>query len=156
MNAPGDRTTAGVLAPPPLIFGVPLLAGLLLELRWPWPALPAAVAPAVGIGAVLLGLVLAPSLVAFRRVRTPPEPWKPTRALVTTGIYRLTRNPMYLGMTLLYVGLAAWRNTAWPFLALPGVLATIHVGVVRREERYLEARFGEAYRDYARRVRRWL
>ena len=148
--------TAGVLAPPPLIYAVPLGVGLLLH-RWHViRLLPARFAAPVGIALLLLGLVAIPALLAFRRVKTSPEPWKPTTAMVTTGPYRLTRNPMYLGFTLLYLGTTCWVNTVWPLILLPLVLVTMHYGVITREEAYLERLFGEEYLAYKRRVRRWL
>jgi protein-S-isoprenylcysteine O-methyltransferase Ste14 len=106
--------------------------------------------------ALLLGLIVLPALLAFRRARTSPKPWKPTTALVTTGPYRFTRNPMYLGFTLLYLSTTVWVNTMWPVLFLPLVLLLMHYGVIIREEAYLERVFGEAYQTYRRRVRRWL
>lgn len=148
--------TAGVLAPPPLIYAAPLAVGLLLH-RWhAVRLLPARLAASVGIALLLLGLIGAPAVLAFRRVNTSPKPWKPTTAMVTTGPYRLTRNPMYLGFTLLYLGTTCWVNTLWPLLLLPLVLVTMHYGVIVREERYLERLFGEEYLTYKRRVPRWL
>jgi protein-S-isoprenylcysteine O-methyltransferase Ste14 len=148
--------TAGVIAPPPLIYGVPLLAGLLLD-RWvPWPLVAERRTVPGGLVLVLLGLVALPAILAFRRARTHPEPWKPTKALVTVGPYRYSRNPMYLGFTLCYAGIAIWQNSVWPLLALPVVIAVVRVGVIQREERYLEGLFGEDYRAYRAQVRRWL
>lgn len=156
MRRPPSRDTADVVAPPPLIFAIPLIAGLMLG-RWqPLPVVPAQFAPPLGIALAGLGMVAIPALLAFRRARTHAEPWKPTTALVTDGPYRLSRNPMYVGMTLGYLGVALWRNVAWPVMALPVVLWVMQVGVIVREERYLESLFGEEYRAYCRRVRRWL
>ncbi len=156
MSRRDTRPVAGVIAPPPLIFGVPLLAGLLLA-RWaPLPLVPPSLARPLGGLMIALGLLAIPALLAFRRARTHPEPWKPTSALVTSGPYRFSRNPMYLGMTLLYLGITTWQNVAWPLLALPLVGWVLHVGVIVREERYLEMLFGQEYLDYRRRVRRWL
>jgi protein-S-isoprenylcysteine O-methyltransferase Ste14 len=133
-----------------------LLAGLLID-RWaPWPIIAERVTLPIGLLGVLLGFIALPAILAFRRARTHPEPWKPTKALVTVGPYRYSRNPMYVGMTLLYLGTAVWQNTVWPLLALPVVLWVVQVGVVRREERYLEGLFGEDYRAYRDRVRPWL
>jgi len=145
-----------VIAPPPLIYGVPLAAGLVLNHYRPWPALSAELARIAGPVFVTLGFIGLPALLAFLRAGTHPEPWRPATALVLTGPYRLTRNPMYLGLALLYLGISLWVNTVWPLLALPLVLLVIHFGVVRREEAYLERRFGEQYRAYRARVRRWI
>lgn len=145
-----------VIAPPPLIFLVPLVLGVAVG-RWiPIPLLPRAWA--WGVGAVCLGLsgLVISAVRAFRRARTRPEPWKPTTALVTDGPYRFTRNPMYLGFALVYVGVTLLVNTLWPLLLLPVVLTVIHFLVIRREERYLERKFGDDYRAYLRTVRRWI
>jgi protein-S-isoprenylcysteine O-methyltransferase Ste14 len=149
-------TTAGVLAPPPLIYAGSLAVGLLLQHWHPVQLLPPGLATPLGLVAVLLGFVGLPAVLAFRRASTSPKPWKPTTALVTTGPYRFTRNPMYLGFTLLYLGTTIWVNTVWPMILLPLVLLLMHYGVILREEAYLERVFGEAYLTYRRRVRRWL
>jgi protein-S-isoprenylcysteine O-methyltransferase Ste14 len=145
-----------VIAPPPLIYLVPLGLGLLLQWWRPVPLLPERLALPVGVAFLLLGLVALPALRQFIRAGTHPEPWKPTTALVTGGPYRFTRNPMYLGFTLIYIGIACWVNTAWPVVLLPLVLLVMHYGVILREEAYLERKFGEEYRAFRGRVRRWL
>jgi protein-S-isoprenylcysteine O-methyltransferase Ste14 len=155
-TTPDRPKLAGVVAPPPLIFGVPLISGLLLD-RWrPLPFLPPEWAPRIGIP-IFLGLFVGfPAVLAFRRAATSPNPWRPATALVTSGPYRFTRNPMYLGMLLLYLGGSCWGNSLWPLFFLPLVLWVMQAGVIAREESYLEERFGEAYRQYRARVRRWL
>ena len=145
-----------MLAPPPLIYLVPLGLGLLLHRRYPLEAPGQRVAAVVGLAFILSAAVVLPALLAFRRAATRPEPWRPATALVTDGPYRLSRNPMYLGFTLLYLGIALRSGSLWPLLFLPLVLVTMHFGVIVREEAYLERRFGEAYREYRRRVKRWL
>jgi protein-S-isoprenylcysteine O-methyltransferase Ste14 len=145
-----------VIAPPPLIYALPLAAGLVLNHYRPWPALPAGIARIAGPVCVLLGCIGFPAIIAFFRAGTRPEPWRPSTALVIAGPYRITRNPMYLGFALLYLGTSLWVNTAWPLLALPAVLLVMHFGVIRREEAYLERRFGDPYRAYRARVRRWI
>jgi protein-S-isoprenylcysteine O-methyltransferase Ste14 len=117
-----------------------------------------------GVGQQLVGLVVLAAglgamgwgLLTFVRARTPLNPMRPARQLVTWGPFRFSRNPMYLGLTLAYVGLAVLVNQAWPLALLPLVLVAVHFGIVRREERYLRAAFGSQYGDYAERVRRWL
>jgi protein-S-isoprenylcysteine O-methyltransferase Ste14 len=90
------------------------------------------------------------------RAKTTLNPAGPASTLVTGGPFRFTRNPIYLGDTLMYLGLALLFGRRGPLLLLPGVLAALDRGVIRREERYLERRFGRQYRAYRARVRRWL
>src|SRR4051794_688692 len=152
-----QHDTAGVVAPPPLIYLGGLILGFVLEVLLPGVDLPAWLE--WGIGALLvvagLGLLLWFNPL-FSRKGTAVEPWKPTTAIVTTGPYRFTRNPAYLGMALTYVGIAALSSAVWVLLPLPVVLAVIDRGVILREERYLERKFGEEYLAYKRSVRRWL
>jgi len=103
------------------------------------------------------GVALAASaIVLFRRAGTSPVPIQPTTALVAQGPYRFTRNPMYVGLAALYAGIALLVNSLWPLVLLPVVLIAIRWWVIAREEAYLERKFGDAYRAYTRRVRRWL
>ncbi len=81
---------------------------------------------------------------------------KPTNALVSSGPFRFSRNPMYVGLTLLYLSISLILNTAWPLVFLPGALLLMQFGVIKREETYLEGLFGQDYRQYRARVRRWL
>lgn len=156
LTSEARRETAGVLAPPPLIYLLPIALSFLLH-RWrPVPLVAPATALAVGIACILPALVALPALLAFRRAGTRAEPWRPTTALVTTGPYRFSRNPMYVGFTLLYLGIGFLANSVWPLLLLPLVLVVMHFGVIVREEAYLERLFGEEYRSYRRRVRRWI
>jgi protein-S-isoprenylcysteine O-methyltransferase Ste14 len=92
----------------------------------------------------------------FRAAGTNIPPDLPTTALVTEGIYARTRNPFYLGSTLVYLGLAVAAGSLWAIVLMVPMLWVINVGVVAREERYLERKFGEAYRTYKGRVRRWV
>lgn len=155
-QGPSSPHSAGVLAPPPAIYLLGLLLGFLLQ-RWrPLPLLAPPLGAALACVFLLAGLVGVPALLAFRRARTSPKPWRPTTALVTTGPYRFSRNPMYLGFTAIYLGVALWANALWPVLLLPVVLITMQFGVIHREEAYLERLFGAEYRAYRQRVRRWL
>ena len=104
-----------------------------------------------GAGALFVG-----AFGRFRRAGTAVEPWRPSTALVTGGVYRFTRNPIYLGMALLYFGLALAVDSAVTLALLLPLLALVQVGVVSREERYLEAKFGDDYRRYRAAVRRWI
>jgi protein-S-isoprenylcysteine O-methyltransferase Ste14 len=80
----------------------------------------------------------------------------PTTALVVDGIYARTRNPLYLGTTLVYLGLSIAAGSLWAILLALPLLWVIYVGVIAREERYLERKFGDSYRTYKQRVRRWV
>ncbi len=147
---------AHVVAPPPLIYAVPLAAGLVLHHFLPQTVIAPTWARIVGPALVLLGFFGLPAVIAFFRAGTPPQPWRPSTALVTTGPYRLSRNPMYVGFTLFYAGISLWVNSLWPLLALPIVLVIMQRGVIAREEAYLERLFGDDYRAYRARVRRWV
>lgn len=153
-----DGNTVGpVRFPPPAVYVAGLLLGWAAEAIRPTPNLP--VIPAVIMFVLGVGLfaVLDPAATArFKQADTNFIPWKPATALVTDGPYRFTRNPMYLGMASLYAGIALGTGLLWALALLPVVLAVIQVAVIRREERYLEDLFGQPYRDYRARVRRWI
>ncbi|MBW4696958.1 MAG: isoprenylcysteine carboxylmethyltransferase family protein [Aphanocapsa lilacina HA4352-LM1] len=150
------QPTAGVLAPPPLIFGAGFAVGMLLQ--WLVPLrVGIGAAPPLGGAGVVLGAGLA--LWSFRelaRRNTPLSPYEATTSLVEEGSYRFSRNPIYLALALVYAGLALWLGALWPLLVLPVVLWIMVRGVIEREEIYLERRFEEAYRRYKARVRRWI
>jgi protein-S-isoprenylcysteine O-methyltransferase Ste14 len=155
-----DTATAGVIARPPLLFLTALVLGLAADQLLPWPfAIPASdwVQWAVAGSLILIGLALAVAGIRnFSSAATPVPTNQPTRALVTTKIHGWSRNPIYLGMFLIYggIGIAA-RSPSILILTLP-LAITIRCGVVAREEAYLEGRFGDTYRGYKARVRRWL
>ena len=148
--------TSGVVAPPPALYAVPLAIGLLLQHWYPLPIFSHGGGTILGIVLLLGGLVGAPAVMAFRQADTSPKPWVPSTALVTSGPYRFTRNPMYLGFTLMYLGVTFWANAAWPLFLLPLVLVAMHYGVILREEAYMSTVFGEEYAAYRARVRRWV
>jgi len=155
--APDAQDHANVRIPPPLIFASGLIAGLLLEKLLPVVLLPPALVWVAAPIFLLLGVVLtAWSTFSFHRHRTTPIPIRPASALVVSGPYRFTRNPMYVGMACFYLAFALWFNIFWALIALCAVIAIVHVYVIGREERYLERKFGESYREYRARVRRWL
>ena len=151
--------TAGVLAPPPFIFGGGLVIALCLEAIQPMRLLPERRAWlfAAGIPLMIFGLSLSIVVVrTFRRATTPVSPRRPTARLVTNGPYRYSRNPDYLAQLAVYSAMALVLDTAWPLLFLPILVPLIRQTVILREERYLEAKFGQEYRDYKARVRRWI
>jgi protein-S-isoprenylcysteine O-methyltransferase Ste14 len=151
------RDISGVIAPPPLIFLGGLGIGFALEALLPGSSLPDALAWILGGALLLAGIALLFSFErAFHRKQTAANPWRPTTAIATDGPYRLTRNPAYVGMAVVYVGIAVCSQALWALLPLPIVLAIIDRGVIAREERYLERKFGQEYVDYKPRVRRWV
>lgn len=156
---PGAPTadSSGVEVPPPLFYLAGFLAGVALELVFPIgrPPVVVTVLGAVVAGTLWLALDGA-AMLFFRRAGTSMLVTNPTTALVTSGPYRFTRNPMYVGMAFLYIAIALALGVVWALIVLPAVLATVDRLVIAREEPYLESRFGERYLDYKRRVRRWL
>jgi protein-S-isoprenylcysteine O-methyltransferase Ste14 len=151
------RDTSGIRVPPPLYYGAAFLVGVTLELVFPtnWPPFGIRLAAAVLAGGAWLALDGA-AMLFFRRAGTSMVPMNPTTALVTSGPYRFTRNPMYLGMAFLYAAFAFLFGVIWALVLLPAVIVIVDRFVIAREEPYLERKFGQAYRDYKQRVRRWL
>lgn len=148
---------AGMSVPPPLLYAGALLVGLAINWRVPRPLLPTQFARVVGIGCLVAqALLVVPALRAMRRANTGIRPDTPSTTLVDTGPFRYSRNPIYVAMTLLYLGITALVNARWPLLLLPFVLVMIRRQVVEREEPYLERTFGADYLQYKARVRRWL
>jgi protein-S-isoprenylcysteine O-methyltransferase Ste14 len=158
-SAAGSRGP-GVRIPPPLFFVAGLLVAWWLDSRLTFEIARSGAGAAqitLGVAAVVVGVgVAAWGVVTYVRARTAIVPIRPARQLVVTGPYRLTRNPMYVGFTSVYVGVALWLNAAWPLVLLPGVLGSLYVLVIRREEQYLSIEFGDAYEAYCRRVRRFV
>ena len=144
-----------VVFPPALFAGGLLVGGLLqwlLPLRLPGPWL-----AWLGPAAIVLGVSLAIwARSCMSAAGTDPNPFHATSAIVTGGPYRFTRNPMYVAMVIAFLGVALWARAATLLAVLAPVALVLHFGIVRREERYLEVKFGETYLDYRRRVRRYL
>jgi protein-S-isoprenylcysteine O-methyltransferase Ste14 len=155
-----NTATAGVIARPPLLFLAALLLGFALDRLVPlWFTLPGGhlVQWMVAGSLILIGLALvAAGIRNFSRAATPVPTNEPTRALVTTGIHSWSRNPIYLGLFLVYGGIGVTGGSLWVLILILPLAITIRYGVVAREEAYLERRFGDAYRDYKTHVRRWL
>ena len=150
---------ARVAVPPPLVFLGALIAGVLVD-RFvvPW-SYPGGIGVRIGVAAIAIGGALAivlPAVRLFRKTHQDPKPWQPTPELVFDGPYRFTRNPMYVGMTLLTIGLGAGIGTLWTVPLSLAALGAVHLLAVRPEERYLAAKFGEPYLQYKARVRRYL
>jgi len=154
-----DRAVVRIFPP-----GVPLaavLAGIGLERIWPiqpWFDLPAPLRYWIG-GAIVFGSVLGLglwSVVLFRRSGQSENPWKPTSQIVERGPYRVTRNPMYLQMVLVCIGIAVILMNVWILLLTPVCAWVLQRYAIVAEEAYLEKKFGDAYRSYKDRVRRWI
>jgi len=153
----GDADSAGIRFPPPFLYAALAALAWWLDARWPLRIEAGGPLELVGAALVVAGLALDLSALGwFTLSGTSPLPFRPSARFVARGPYRLTRNPMYLGMTLLVsgIGLATER----PLLAVSALVAALVVDrtVIRREEAYLERRFGADYLDYKRRVRRWI
>lgn len=147
----------GIRVPPPLVYLATTLVGIAIDLIVPVRILPDAVAGWLGGALVVLGLTVGGiSVQEFGKARTTIHPNRPPSALVTTGPFRYSRNPMYLGLSVVQVGIGVWLNRAWVIVLVIPALVWIRHRVIPREERRLTERFGPAYLDYQARVRRWL
>ena len=145
--------------PPPIVALVTAVLMWLTSRSLPLFAFVFPARNAFAIGLAAAGFIIGISgVVTFRRAKTTVNPTKPqaSSSLVTWGVYTITRNPMYLGMTLVLVGEAVWLGTATPWLVFPVFLWLITTRFIRHEEAMLEQRFGAQYREYKSRVRRWV
>ena len=150
--------TANVFIRPPIAWALAVLVALALQWLMPLPFMPAA-APAGWVGGAVfaIALVLAAWAIAtVTRAGSNVPTNMPTTTIVDAGPYRFTRNPIYLGMIVGLIGLAIAFDSLWLLVALVPFALVIRYGVVAREEAYLERTFGEVYRRYRARVRRWL
>ena len=158
---PPDVTTASVanagVVRPPVVVLVSLLSGALLTVAWPMPFVPRGLhRPLGGVLVAVAAALLSSSIGQLRRAGTPVPGNQPTTAIVRTGPYRVSRNPIYLAFFALHLGLAVWVDSVWLVATLMASVTIIAVVVVPREERYLTGRFGAEYLDYKAAVRRWL
>lgn len=155
-----NTNTSGVRFPPPFYYLIGLIIGFVIQRFYPiYLAKPGHRIITYTLGGIwiFLGLLLiAWAMFSFRRAGTSPIPHVPTTALTSDGPYRLTRNPMYLAMALICVGIGLAFNMLWPLLSVPIVMVIVDRMVIHKEERYLETKFGDQYRDYRKRVRRWI
>lgn len=145
------------LIPPPLVYAVALALSWWLQGRLPLPLDLGAAARPLGWAAIGAGLAgFAWALAAIFSHHTTVNPYKAASSLVTSGPFRYSRNPIYLSDWFVYAGVMLLLRSAWPLLFAPAVFLVMRRGVVAHEERHLEARFGDEYRAYRARVRRWL
>ena len=156
-----DSRGPGVWVPPPLLFVAGLLAGWLIGHRiYPLPIAPRRAEIPLAVAGLTIAAagaaISAWGLLTFARAHTAIAPIRPASQLVQHGPYRYTRNPMYTGLTVSYLGLTMAINCMWTLLLLPVVLIAVKRLVIDREEAYLGREFGLEYDDYRRRVRRWI
>lgn len=160
MNADTQaKDGASVRLPPPLVPLIGIAVGLaLFRLVWPLQ-LPLEGAVRYGLAALLVGAgmgFMAAAIGLFRDSGQDPKPWASTPEIISTGVYRFTRNPMYVGMGFMQAGIGVALVNGWIVALVPLVLAAIYHTAIRHEEAYLEGKFGSDYSDYKASVRRWL
>lgn len=152
---PADAESSGAAVPPPILFGGALALGLGLDRAGAGERGSSALKfmgwAAIGGGA----LIGAATIAALKRAGSNVSPYAPATALVTSGVFRMTRNPGYVGATSIYIGIAMLARSIPSLVLLPVVLALLDRGVVDREERYLDRKFGDTYRRYREEVPRW-
>ena len=146
-----------VITWPPLIYLGFLLGAWLVGHFWPLPLQLREANQPLGWLLIILGLfVIASGVRQMTKAGTPVNPRQSTRTLVINGVFHYSRNPLYISLTLIYLGLAVLSQNAWPIIFLVPLLVVVHYGVILKEESYLEKKFGEEYLEYKRTVRRWL
>jgi protein-S-isoprenylcysteine O-methyltransferase Ste14 len=154
-----DEDAAAVGCPPPLVYLAGIASGVLLhafgvpfDLALPLPARILATAMTAGLGILLM----VAAVLSFRRTSQDPRPWKVTPEIISTGVYRFTRNPMYVALALLQASLAIGLANGWILVFVPLALRIVYVTAIRPEESYLDTKFGQAYVAYKQSVRRWI
>lgn len=156
-NQRADKYGANVRFPPPLIPAAMVVLAYVLHRLWPLTLKSGSTLLMVGFVLILIGVGLGLIFFdSFRKAGTRVEPWKPTDQIVTTGIYAHTRNPAYLSFCIIIIGLGFVYNSLWILLSFIPAAYLIWLLVIKKEEAYLEAKFGEEYLSYKKRVRRWI
>ena len=157
---PADRGAADVANPglvrPPFVYLAAIFVGSALQIAWPLPFLPPGIAPLGAVLIVAAAALFVASVRQFRAAGTPVPGDSPSTAVVGSGPYRVSRNPIYLAFSLLQLGIAMWADSVWLLATLAGAVAVMALVVIPREERYMARRFGDRYLDYKSRVRRWV
>jgi len=156
-NADAQQGARVIFIPPPLYYAAGLAAGMAIDaaVALPLGGRPATTVAGTVVAAVGLALAFA-GVAAVIRHRTTIVPHHPVATLLTGGAYRLSRNPMYTGLAIAYLGVAPPFGSWWPLALWPIVIVAVCHLVIRPEEQYLTQRFGQTYTDYQSRVRRWL
>ena len=151
------KDNPGVFALPPLIFGTTVVIGGLLHLVFPVRLLPPIPARIAGtMTACLAGVLAVWAVRVMKTAGTNIRPDRPVTTIVTAGPYRFSRNPMYVSLCALQVGIALLIDGLMPLILVIPLVLVLHFGVIRREEIYLATKFGEDYLSFKNRVRRWL
>ena len=156
-NGSMSQDNAGVKFPPPFIFLISILIGLGLNRARPMSVVPENLAMPFGVAFIVAAIALA--FLGFRelgRHKTTIRPDEPSAAIVKTGPYRFTRNPLYVSLSALHLGIGLWMNNLWVVVMLVPVGVVMTTQVIAREEAYLERAFGEDYLRYKASVRRWI
>ncbi len=152
-----DEDSAKIKFPPPLILLTCLIIGFGLNSIFHQSVVPEGMQMWLGISLLVIGIVIILSAAGlFRKAGTDVKPWKSTTKIVTSGIYKITRNPMYLAMALIGLGISIWVNSLTMVLMILVFVGIINYYVIKREECYLEAKFGDEYNNYRHRTRRWI
>jgi protein-S-isoprenylcysteine O-methyltransferase Ste14 len=149
----------GVYIPPPLIYAAIFFLSIMLEKVFPLAVsfFSTRTAAVLGYLFVIFGLICSsPALLKFLRSNNTLVPFKPASSLQTDGIYAFTRNPMYLGLLSLYIGIAFFAGNWWTLMLIPLIVIVITFYVIKREEKYLLDAFGHDYTAYKGKVRRWI
>ena len=156
MNEP-KSDSPGVVAFPPALYAVTLAMGWGLSSFFPISFLPLSVSfPLAVVAMIVAGWFSTSAFLTMTRAKTAIDPAKPATAIVSDGVFRFSRNPLYLSLTLLYIGISLLLNAVWALLLLLPLLVVVQIGVIQREEVYLERKFGDEYLRYKTQVRRWL
>ena len=152
-----EEDRPGVPIAPPLLFVLPILVSLVIEWFAPTNFVHGALRWILGVLFLVAGIALTVGgFLTQKRAGTDPIPFNPTTRIVAGGVYRFTRNPMYVGFALCTFALAILVDSTWMLLVVPIGLVLVDRMIITREERYLERKFGEEYLNYKRRVRRWI
>jgi protein-S-isoprenylcysteine O-methyltransferase Ste14 len=150
------KDTPNVIARPPLIYLVFILGGILLQKIIPTQIIPNDM-HYFGYVLIVLGVsIVGISIKQFNKAGTTFKVEKPSTSIVKTGLYRFSRNPIYIGLSLIYLGVGIAANNIWIVILLIPILIIVHYGVILREEQYLEKKFAKEYLTYKSRVRRWI
>lgn len=157
MNIENDKSGASVKFPPPLVFLILMLAAYGVHHFWPMRLGSLSEFKYIGVVVIILGIcIVILARRSFKRAETSIEPWRPTTKIVSTGIFSYSRNPIYVAFCFISIGIGAFFNSIWILLSFIPSAVIIYYIAIKKEEAYLEEKFGEEYVYYKNKVRRWL